>query len=88
MTGNRCNETLQRQSCQVAYTVSYSFQLLLPSFFCIIIDKYDEIRKRLDERSENQMRDETAKDNRQTAEWINHDLTRNSGLTFSFTRNL
>ena len=23
----------------------------------------------------NQMRDETAKDNRQTAEWINHDLT-------------
>ena len=29
------------------------------------------------------MRDETAKDNRQTAEWINHDLTGNSELTFS-----
>ena len=26
----------------------------------------------------NQMRDETAKDNGQTAEWINHDLTRNN----------
>ena len=30
----------------------------------------------------NQVRDETAKDNRQTAEWINHDLA------FSSTRNL
>ena len=36
----------------------------------------------------NQMRDETAKDNRQTAEWINHDLTRNRELAFSSTRNL
>ena len=36
----------------------------------------------------NQMRDETAKDNRQTAEWINHDLTRNNELAFSSTRNL
>ena len=36
----------------------------------------------------NQTRDETAKDNRQTAEWINHDLTRNNELAFSSTRNL
>ena len=36
----------------------------------------------------NQMRDETAKYNRQTAEWINHDLTRNNELAFSSTRNL
>ena len=36
----------------------------------------------------NQMRDETAKDNRQTAEWINHDLAGNSELTFSPTRNV
>ena len=32
----------------------------------------------------NQMRDEIAKDNRQTAEWINHDLTRNNELAFFF----
>ena len=36
----------------------------------------------------NQMRDETAKDNRQTAEWINHDLTRNNELAFSSKKNL
>ena len=30
------------------------------------------------------MRDETAKDNRQSAEWINHDLTRNNELAFFF----
>ena len=36
----------------------------------------------------NQMRDETAKDNRQTAEWINHALTRNKELAFSSMRNL
>ena len=36
----------------------------------------------------NQMRDETAKDNRQTAAWISHDLTRNNELAFSFTTNL
>ena len=36
----------------------------------------------------NQMRDETAKDNRQTAAWISHDLTRNNDLAFSFTKNL
>ena len=33
------------------------------------------------------MRDETAKDNRQTAEWINYDLTRNNEFAFSSTRN-
>ena len=36
----------------------------------------------------NQMRDETAKDNPQTAEWINHGLKRNSELAFSSTGNL
>ena len=36
----------------------------------------------------NQMRDETAKDNRQTAAGISHDLIRNNELAFSFTRNL
>ena len=36
----------------------------------------------------NQMRDETAKDNRQTTEWINYDLTRNNEFAFSSTRNL
>ena len=36
----------------------------------------------------NQMRDETAKDNRQTAELINHDLTRNNELASSSTTNL
>ena len=30
----------------------------------------------------NQIRDETAKDNRQTAAWISHDLTRNNELAF------
>ena len=34
------------------------------------------------------MRDETAKDNRQTAAWISHDLTRNNELAFSSTTNL
>ena len=34
------------------------------------------------------MRDETAKDNRQTAALISHDLTRNNKLAFSSTRNL
>ena len=33
------------------------------------------------------MRDETAKDNRQTTPWISHDLTRNE-LAFSSTTNL
>ena len=32
----------------------------------------------------NQMRDETAKDNRQTAEWINYDLTRNNEFALYF----
>ena len=36
----------------------------------------------------NQTRDETAKDNRQTAAWISHDLTRNNELAFSSTPNL
>ena len=36
----------------------------------------------------NQMRDETAKDNRQTAALISHDLTRNNELAFSSTSNL
>ena len=36
----------------------------------------------------NQMRDETAKDNRQIAAWISHDLTQNNELAFSSTRNL
>ena len=36
----------------------------------------------------NQMRDETAKHNRQTAAGISHDLIRNNELTFSSTRNL
>ena len=36
----------------------------------------------------NQMQDETAKDNGQTAEWINHDLTRNNELASSSTTNL
>ena len=31
----------------------------------------------------NQMRDETAKDNRQTAAWISQDLTQKNGLAFS-----
>ena len=35
-----------------------------------------------------QMQNETAKDNRQTADWINHDLTRSSKLAFSSTGNL
>ena len=35
----------------------------------------------------NQMRDKTAKDNRQTAALISHDLTRNNELAFSSTRN-
>ena len=34
------------------------------------------------------MQDETAKDNQQTAEWINHDLIPNNELAFSSTRNL
>ena len=36
----------------------------------------------------NQMRDETAKDNRQTAAGISQDLIRNNELAFSSTRNL
>ena len=36
----------------------------------------------------NQMQDETAKDNWQTTEWINQDLTRNSKFAFSSMRNL
>ena len=36
----------------------------------------------------NQMRDETAKDNRQTATGISYDLIRNNELAFSSTRNL
>ena len=36
----------------------------------------------------NQMRDETAKDNRQTAALISYDLTRNNKLSFSSTTNL
>ena len=36
----------------------------------------------------NQMRDETAKGNRQIAAWINHDLTRNNKLAFSAMTNL
>ena len=36
----------------------------------------------------NQKRDETAKDNCQTAGWISHDLTRNNELAFSSTINL
>ena len=35
----------------------------------------------------NQMRDETAKDDRQTAGGISHDLTRNNELALSSTRN-
>ena len=35
-----------------------------------------------------QMRDETAKDNRQTAAWSSHDLTRNNVLAVSFSTNL
>jgi len=34
------------------------------------------------------MRDETAKDNRKTAAWIGHDLTRNNELAFSSTTGL
>ena len=34
------------------------------------------------------MRDETAKDNRETAALISHDLTRNNELSFSSTTNL
>ena len=34
------------------------------------------------------MRDKTAKDNRQTAALISHDLTRNNELAFSSARNL
>ena len=34
------------------------------------------------------MRDETTKDNRQTASWISHDLTRNNELPVSSTTNL
>ena len=34
------------------------------------------------------MRDETAKDNRQTAQWISHDLTQNNELAISSTTNL
>ena len=36
----------------------------------------------------NQMRDETAKDNRQTTAGISHDLIPNNELAFSSTRNL
>ena len=36
----------------------------------------------------NQMRDETAKDNRQTTAMIIHNLMRNNQLAFSSTRNL
>ena len=36
----------------------------------------------------NQMRDETTKDNRQTAALISHDSTQNNELAFSSTRNL
>ena len=36
----------------------------------------------------NQMRDETAIDNRQTAALISHELTRNNELAFSSTTNL
>ena len=34
------------------------------------------------------MRDETAKDNCQTAPWISHDLSQNNKLAFSSTTNL
>ena len=36
----------------------------------------------------NQMRDETAKDNHQTAAWSSHDLTRNNELAVSSSTNL
>ena len=36
----------------------------------------------------NQMRDETAKDNRQTAAGISHDLIRNNELAFFLKKNL
>ena len=36
----------------------------------------------------NQMRDETAKDNRQTTAWISNELIRNNELAFSSTTNL
>ena len=36
----------------------------------------------------NQMRDEMAKDNRQTAAWSSHDLTRNNELAVSSSTNL
>jgi len=36
----------------------------------------------------NQMRDETATDNRQTAAWSSHDLTRNNELAVSSSTNL
>ena len=36
----------------------------------------------------NQMLDETAKDNRQTAAWISHDLIRNNKLAFPSATNL
>ena len=36
----------------------------------------------------NQMRDETAEDNRQTAAGISHNLIQNNELAFSSTRNL
>ena len=35
----------------------------------------------------NQMGDKTPKDNRQTAQWISHDLTRNNEPAFSSTTN-
>ena len=34
----------------------------------------------------NKMQDKTAKDNRETVQWINHDLTRNKKLAFSSMR--
>ena len=36
----------------------------------------------------NQLRDETVKDNRQTAPWISHDLTQNNKQAFSSMTNL
>ena len=63
----------------------------------LVLDYYSLSRKTVNARENfwnvycfttNQMRDETAKDNRQTAEWINYDLTRNNEFAFSSTRNL
>ena len=78
------------------YISAFALLFIVLDMFCMTIS-YSLSHKTVNARENfwnvycfttNQMRDETAKDNRQTAEWINYDLTRNNEFAFSSTRNL